>query len=190
MKKPLKPDSYMFSGFLKVILAFVPYAGCIGSFFRSGFPVFSFTAMFFQIFVPVRPGRSGRARGAVKRTSYHCRQLGESWAFRRWARKILPFPADGVHSLVKISSFLGKNWPFSSCVLRKFLLLCIHTSRKLSDGNFTRSGIIWYDMPRISQCLTTPAAPDRRRGKRRRFYKKGPGSPEGRPDGRAQRENL
>ena len=99
-------------------------------------------------------------------------------------------PQGGVHSLVKISSFWGKNRPFPSCVLRKFLLSCVHTSRELSDGNFTRPGIIWYDMPRISQCLTTPAAPDRRRGKRRRFYRKGPGGPEGRPDGRVPRENL
>ena len=149
----------------------------------------------FRTFSRLRGPGSGRARGDVPgitagMTSYHCRPLGESLAFRGQGRKILPFPRGGVHSLVKISSFWGKNRPFPSCVLRKFLLSCVHTSRELSDGNFTRPGIIWYDMPRISQCLTTPAAPDRRRGKRRRFYRKGPGGPEGRPDGRVPRENL
>lgn len=149
----------------------------------------------FRTFSSLRGPGSGRARGDVPgitagMTSYHCRPLGESRAFQGRARKILPFPRGGVHSLVKISSFLGKNRPFPSCVLRKFLLLCVHTSRELSDGNFTRPGIIWYDIPMKSQCLTTPAAPDRRRGKRRRFYRKGPGGPEGRPDGRVPRENL
>ena len=143
----------------------------------------------FRTFSRLRGPGSGRARGDVPgitagMTSYHCRPLGESWAFRGQGRKILPFPRGGVHSLVKISSFLVKNRPFPSCVLRKFLLSCVHTSRELSDWNFTKSGIIWYDMPRISQCLTTPAAPDRRRGKRRRFYKKGTRRP-GRETGRA-----
>ena len=146
--------------------------------------------MFFQNFAPSGRAGEGRSAGVSKMTSYHCRPSGKSWAFRGQRRKILPFSQGGVHSLVKISSFLGKNRPFPSCVLRKFLLSCVHTSRELSDGNFTKSGIIWYDMQRISQCLTTPPAPDRRRGKRRRFYRKGPGGPEGRPDGRVPRENL
>ena len=150
----------------------------------NSFSSFSFSIHLFPEFCPLRPGRRGAVRGGVERTSYHCRPLGESWAFRGQGRKILPFPRGGVHSLVKISSFFGKNRPFPSCVLRKFLLSCVHTSRELSDGNFTKSGIIWYDMPRISQCLTTPAAPDRRRGKRRRFYKKGTRQ-SGRETGRA-----
>ena len=166
---------------------FVPYAGCIEP---EPSILFLFRPCFSRILPPSGRAGEGRFPGAVKMTSYHCRPLGESWAFRGRARKILPFPRGGVHSLVKISSFLGKNRPFPSCVLRKFLLSCVHTSRELSDGNFTRPGLIWYDMPRISQCLTTPAAPDRRRGKRRRFYRKGPGGPEGRPDGRVPRENL
>ena len=169
---------------------FVPYAACIGGRPPILFQFFLFWPCFSKILPPSSRAGEGRSAGAGKMTSYHCRQLGESWAFRGQGRKILPFPRGGVHSLVKISSFLGKNRPFPSCVLRKFLLLCVHTSRELSDGNFTRSGIIWYYMPRISQCLTTPAAPDRRRGKRRRFYRKGPGGPEGRPDGRVPRENL
>ena len=169
---------------------FVPYAVCIGGRPPILFQFFLFWPCFSKILPPSSRAGEGRSAGAGKMTSYHCRPLGESWAFRGQARKILPFPRGVVHSLVKISSFLGKNRPFPSCVLRKFLLSCVHTSRELSDGNFTRPGIIWYDMPRISQCLTTPAAPDRRRGKRRRFYRKGPGGPEGRPDGRVPRENL
>ena len=169
---------------------FVPYAACIEPEPPILFQFFLFRPCFSKILLPSGRAGEGRSARAVEMTSYHCRPLGESWAFRGRARKILPFPRGGVHSLVKISSFLGKNRPFPSCVLRKFLLYCVHTSRELSDGNFTRPGIIWYDMPRISQCLTTPAAPDRRRGKCRRFYRKGPGGPEGRPDGRVPRENL
>ena len=182
--------SYRFLGFVKVILGFVPYAVCIGAGPPILFQFFLFRPCFSRILPPAVRAGEGRSARAGKMTSYHCRPLGESWAFRGQARKILPFPRGVVHSLVKISSFLGKNRPFPSCVLRKFLLSCVHTSRELSDGNFTRPGIIWYDMPRISQCLTTPAAPDRRRGKCRRFYRKGPGGPEGRPDGRVPRENL
>ena len=163
---------------------FVPYAACIEPEPSILFQFFLFRPCFSRILPPSGRAGEGRFPGAVKMTSYHRRPLGESWAFRGRARKILPFPQGGVHSLVKISSFLGKNWPFPSCVLRKFLLSCVHTSRELSDWNFTKSGIIWYDMPRISQCLTTSAAPDRRRGKRRRFYKKGTRRP-GRETGRA-----
>ena len=155
------------------------------------FPVFPFPAMFFQNFASVRPGRRGAVREGRQDDIIPLPPLGGELSFPGpGGGRFFLSPQGGVHSLVKISSFLGKNRPFPSCVLRKFLLSCVHTSRELSDWNFTKSGIIWYDMQRISQCLTTPAAPDRRRGKRRRFYRKGPGGPEGRPDGRVPRENL
>ena len=74
-----------------------------------------------------------------------------------------------VHSLVKISSFSGKKSPFPSCVLRKFLLYCVHTSIELSDGNFMDAGIIWYDVSGNSQCLTTRKVPIEDGGVGRRF---------------------
>lgn len=95
-------------------------------------------------------------------------------------------PGGGVvHSLVKISSFLGKKRPFSSCVLRKFLLYCIHTGVRLSDDIFTMTGSIWYDVPQDLQCLTTSGNPIEDGAQATDSIKMSPAVRQGRPDGRA-----
>ena len=128
--------------------------------------------------------------GAVKMTSYHCRQQRESFGRRRSGRSFLPAGGGGVHSLVKISSFSGKKSLFPSCVLRKFLLYCVHTSKELSDGKFTSTGIIWYDVLGNSQCLTTLGLRSKPGARAAGSAEGGPAVRKGRPDGRAQRENL
>lgn len=52
-----------------------------------------------------------------------------------------------VHSSFKISSFFSKKPHLPSCVFRKILLYCVHTSVKLSDWGFTIPRFPWYDVP-------------------------------------------
>ena len=150
------------------------------------FPVFPFPAMFFQNFASVRPGRRGAVREGRQDDIIPLPPLGGELSFPGpGGGRFFLSPQGGVHSLVKISSFLGKKRPFPSCVLRKFLLYCIHTGVRLSDDIFTMTGSIWYDVPRDSQCLTTSGNPIEDGAQATDSIKMSPAVRQGRPDGRA-----
>ena len=154
-----KSDSYTFSRFLKVFSNLYPFSAVLEGASIANLPYPWISSAARAVFLEPWEGDRSCLSGFVKMTSYHCRQRGESLGAAPPERSYLRSKRGGVHSLVKISSFSGKKCPFPSCVLRKFLLSCVHTSSELSDGNITGAGIIWYDVSGNSQCLTTPGDP-------------------------------
>lgn len=79
---------------------------------------------------PDRP----RGRGSVPFLNSQCKYL--SSFCKAMAEKRFPSSAP-VHSSFKISSFFSKKHHLPSCVFRKILIYCVHTSVKLSDCGFT-----------------------------------------------------